>query len=80
MGSFISYHFPEFTLPEQLEAIELDAFLYCSFDVLRIETTLPAEEILAGISDAWVAAYEVPEDHPLYSAVDGVLFSKDGKR
>lgn len=79
MESFVSYHFPEFTLPEQLEVIELDAFLYCSFDVLRIETMLPAEEILAGLSDAWVAAYEVPEDHPLYSAVDGVLFSKDGK-
>ncbi len=79
MESFISYHFPEFTLPKQLEGIELEAFLYCTFDVLRIETTLPAEEMLAGISNARVAAYEVPEDHPLYSSVDGVLFSKDGK-
>ncbi len=68
-----------FTLPEQLEVLEAGAFEFCFFDVLRIESTLPAQELLNSFYDCTVVTYEVPEDHPLYQAIDGVLFSKDGK-
>ena len=47
--------------------------------MLRIESTLPAQDILYSFYDCTIDAYEVPEDHPLYQAIDGVLFSKDGK-
>lgn len=77
--AFVSYDFTELTLPGTLEVIERGAFVYCGFDVLRIEATLSAAEILGGLYDCDVAAYEVPEDHPLYKSVDGVLFTKDGK-
>ncbi len=77
--SFCYYDFEEFTLPAQLEILESYAFYRCTFDALRIETVLPADEILNGLEDCSVAAYDVPEDHPLYKTVDGVLFSKDGK-
>lgn len=79
MEAFCRYLFTEFTLPEQLEIIESDAFVYCTFDVLRIETVLPFDDILDSMYDSCVIAYEVPEGHPLYRAVDGVLFSADGK-
>ncbi len=77
--SFIGYDFESFTLPASLELIAEDAFAYCSFDTLRIESTLPIEVILNSVYECYVKAYEVPEDHPLYKSVDGVLFSKDGK-
>ena len=79
MESFCGYDFEAFTLPAQLEVLEFDAFYGCSFGVLRIETTLPAADILDSVYDCYVSAYEVPEDHPLYKTIDGVLFSKDGK-
>ena len=79
MESFCFYHFIEFTLPAQLEVLEHLAFYACTFDVLRVETILPAEDVLEGLYDCYVSAYEAPEDHPLYKSVDGVLFSKDGK-
>ena len=77
--SFCLFDFTSFTLPEQLEVLESDAFVYCHFDVFRIESTLPAQDILYSFYDCTIDAYEVPEDHPLYQAIDGVLFSKDGK-
>ncbi len=77
--AFYFFHFTSFTLPEQLEVLENDAFVYCDFNVLRIESTLPAQDILYSFYDCTIDAYEVPEDHPLYQAIDGVLFSKDGK-
>ena len=77
--SFCLFDFTSFTLPEQLEVLESDAFVYCHFDVFRIESTLPAQELLNSFYDCTVVTYEVPEDHPLYQAIDGVLFSKDGK-
>ena len=77
--AFYAYHFSEFTLPTQLEVMECDAFVYCSFDVLRIEAALPAADILDGLYDCSVTAYEAPAEHPLYKTVDGVLFSKDGR-
>lgn len=79
MEAFCFYDFEEFTLPDQLEVLEKGAFYRCSFDMLRVETTLPATDILDCLYDCLVAAYEVPEDHPRYKSVDGVLFSKDGK-
>ena len=79
MQAFYFFHFTFFTLPEQLEVLESDAFVYCHFDVFRIESTLPAQDILYSFYDCTIDAYEVPEDHPLYQAIDGVLFSKDGK-
>ena len=77
--SFCLFDFTSFTLPEQLEVLESNAFVYCNFNVLRIESTLPAQELLNSFYDCTIDAYEVPEDHPLYQAIDGVLFSKDGK-
>ena len=77
--AFYFFHFTSFTLPEQLEVLESNAFVYCHFDVFRIESTLPAQDILYSFYDCTIDAYEVPEDHPLYQAIDGVLFSKDGK-
>ena len=77
--SFYCLHFNAFTLPEQLEVLEAGAFEFCFFDVLRIESTLPAQDIVYSFYDCTIDAYEVPEDHPLYQAIDGVLFSKDGK-
>ena len=77
--AFYFFHFTSFTLPEQLEVLESDAFVYCDFNVFRIESTLPAQDILYSFYDCTIDAYEVPEDHPLYQAIDGVLFSKDGK-
>ena len=77
--SFCLLDFTSFTLPEQLEVLESNAFVYCNFNVLRIESTLPAQELLNSFYDCMVVTYEVPEDHPLYQAIDGVLFSKDGK-
>ena len=79
MQAFYFFHFTSFTLPEQLEVLESDAFVYCHFDVFRIESTLPAQDIVYSFYDCTIDAYEVPEDHPLYQAIDGVLFSKDGK-
>ena len=79
MEAFCAYDFAEFTLPAQLEVLEHYAFYGCDFDVLRIETTLPVEDILNSMDYCSVNAYEVPEDHPLYKTIDGVLFSKDGK-
>ena len=79
MESFSGYDFAEFTLPAQLEVLEYIAFYACDFDVLRIETTLPIEDILDSMDNCTVRAYEAPEDHPLYKTVDGVLFTKDGK-
>ena len=79
MQAFYFFHFTFFTLPEQLEVLESNAFVYCHFDVFRIESTLPAQDIVYSFYDCTIDAYEVPEDHPLYQAIDGVLFSKDGK-
>ncbi len=79
LESFAFYDFTDFTLPAQLEILESCAMYRCSFNVLRIETTLPVADIMNGLEDCFVAAYDVPEDHPLYKTVDGVLFSKDGK-
>lgn len=77
--AFYFFYFTSFTLPEQLEVLESNAFVYCHFDVFRIESTLPAQDIVYSFYDCTIDAYEVPEDHPLYQAIDGVLFSKDGK-
>ena len=78
--AFSYQHFDTLTLPASLEKIYPYAFIYCSFDTLRIECELPIEQILRALAyDNPVCAYEVPEDHPLYKAVDGVLYSKDGK-
>lgn len=79
MEAFCFYDFEEFTLPVQLEVLEHYAFYGCDFGVLRIETTLPMEDVLSSMDYCSVSAYEVPEDHPLYKTVDGVLFSRDGK-
>lgn len=77
--AFVSYHFEAFTLPAQLETLEEYAFTYCTFDVLRVESNLPVEALLDSLYDCTVTSWDVPEDHPALKAIDGVLFSKDGK-
>lgn len=79
MGAFCGYDFEGFTLPAQLEVLENWTFYACDFGVLRVETTLPVEDILNSMDNCVVYAYDVPEDHPLYKTIDGVLFTKDGK-
>lgn len=77
--SFVFQFFDTLTLPSSLEKIYPGAFTWCSFDTLRIECALPFEQIRQAMDECSIYAYEVPEDNPLYKAVDGVLYSKDGK-
>ena len=78
--SFRQFHFESFTLPASLERIYPYALGDCHFDVLRIECVLPySEAVFCGMYDCGFGAIEVPEDHPLFKSVDGVLYSRDGK-
>lgn len=77
--SFCVLDFPELSLPASLERLYPDVFIYSSFGTLRIECALPFEQIWAAMEDCTVSAYDVPENHPLYSVREGVLYSKDGK-
>ena len=78
-SSFHVLHFDVFTLPATVEAVFSDAFVYCGFSVFRIEAEVPWEQIRDSLYDCAVYAWDVPEGHPLFKAVDGVLFTKDGK-
>ena len=77
--SFHVLGFGTMTLPASLERIEPDAFIYCSIGTLRIECELPFEMIRKSMYDSWIDAYDASEDNALYKAVDGVLYSRDGK-
>ena len=77
--AFVGYWFREFTLPASLETLGPEAFTYCTIDRLRIEADVPFDQIAGGFYDCWIGAYEVPEDHPRYRTVDGVLFTRDEK-
>lgn len=77
--SFHLESFSDFTVPAQVEKLCVDAFIYCTFDVFRIEAAIPWQQIWYALDDCWVYAYDVPADHPLYTVRDGVLFSKDGE-
>ena len=76
---FLSLHFTRFTIPAGLERLSADAFVYCAFDELNLETVLPFDQVRGALDDCPVAAWAAPEGHPLYSVRDGVLFSADGK-
>ncbi|QTE70022.1 leucine-rich repeat domain-containing protein [Clostridiales bacterium FE2011] len=78
-NSFVHLNFNTLTLPASLEHIYDGAFVFCSFKTFRIECAVPVEQIYYSMYDSYVDAYEVPEDHPLYKTIDGVLYSKDGK-
>ncbi len=77
--AFSGLHFTEFTLPRGLKKVCSFAFYACRFDVFRIEAELPWEQLWFGILDCTVKAWEVPEDHPLYTVIDGALYTRDGK-
>ena len=77
---FILLFCKEIVLPPSVERIYPDAFYHCRFGTVRIESCLPAAEIIKSFDKCWIEAYEVPEDHPLYKTVDGVLYTKDGKQ
>lgn len=77
--SFVHLGFEKLTLPASLEKVEEGSFVYCGFDTLQIECVRPWDEIQACLDDCVIDAYEVPEGHPLYKAVNGVLYTKDGK-
>ena len=77
--SFYIFHFDTLTLPASLELLCQDVFIYCGIKTLRIECALPVDQIYYSMYDSYIDAYEVPEDHPLYKTIDGVLYSKDGK-
>lgn len=78
-GSFHLLSFDEFILPSAIEKVFSDAFVYCNFSVFRIEAEVPWQQIWDGLYDCHVYAWNAPADHPLYRAVDGVLFTRDGK-
>ena len=50
-----------------------------SSEIVKLQLASEDVDIMNGLEDCFVAAYDAPEDHPLYKTVDGVLFSKDGK-
>ena len=77
--SFHALSFGTLSLPASLERIEEDAFIYCYFDTLRIECELPFKQISRAMYDCGISAYDASEENKLYKAVDGVLYSKDGK-
>ena len=77
--SFHVLRFGTLTLPASLERIEPDAFIYCDFDTLRIECELPFADIRRAMYDCWISSYDASEENTMYKAVDGVLYSKDGK-
>ena len=77
--AFNGYSFEEFTLPKGLKHLYRYVFNGCNFKTLRIEAEIPWQEIRYGMDYCNIEAYDVPEDHPLYKAVDGVLYSRDGK-
>ncbi len=77
--SFHALRFGTLPLPASLERIEQDAFIYCHFDTLRIECELPFEQISWAMYDCGISAYDASEENTMYKAVDGVLYSKDGK-
>ena len=70
----------EIEIPSTVERIYPGFFYRSHFGTVRIESRLPAVEILKGFDECQIEAYEVPEDHPLYKTVDGVLYTKDGKK
>ncbi len=70
----------EIEIPSTVERIYPGFFYRSHFGTVRIESRLPAVEILKGFDECRIEAYEVPEDHPLYKTVDGVLYTKDGKK
>lgn len=77
--AFFGQDFTEFTLPKGLKKVLNDAFYCCTFEVFRIEAELPWTQIRESMSECRVLAWDVPEDHPLYSVRDGALYTKDGK-
>ena len=77
--AFSEIDFETLTLPASLERIYPSAFGYCNIGTLRIECGLPYEQIVNLMVSNDIRAFEVPDDHPLFSTVDGVLYSKDGK-
>ncbi|MBO4925288.1 MAG: leucine-rich repeat protein [Clostridia bacterium] len=77
--AFFGQDFTEFTLPKGLKKVLNDAFYCCTFGVFRIEAELPWTQIRESMSECHVLAWDVPEDHPLYTVRDGALYTKDGK-
>lgn len=68
----------EFVLPDTLEIIEDFAFQYSNIETLNIPKNV--REIGKGISfQSDLKFYTVDEDSEYLKAIDGVLFSKDGK-
>ena len=66
-------------LPEGLEIIESHAFCGCeSITAIRIPASVKS---ISGSSFAGcnIAAYEIDENNPYYTVIDGVLYSKDFK-
>jgi hypothetical protein len=66
-------------LPEGLEVIESHAFCGCeSITAIRIPASVKS---ISGSSFAGcnIAAYEVDENNPYYTVIDGVIYSKDLK-
>ncbi len=69
----------ELTLPEGLVSIAPDAFYASSIGTLRLPSTCEDLSNLLDSEYLSVGSFEVADGHPLYCAVDGVLFSKDRK-
>ena len=79
---------PSITIPEGVTTISADAFYHC--DCLE-SVTIPASVTFIGYAElslptnafsscSKLTAIEVSPDNPSFRSVNGVLFSKDGKR
>ncbi len=79
-SSFMYLMCKTITFPSSLERIYPGAFYRCTFGKVRIENCLQQDDLVRCFDECWIDAYEVPEDHPLYKTVDGVLYTKDGKK
>ncbi len=77
-SAFLSCSLTEVVLPDSLTVLE-SAFCECK-SLKRVHIGKGLKELSAGaFLGCAIVAFEVDEENPYFKAVDGVLFSKDGK-
>ena len=70
----------EVRIPEGVACLtEPDTFYACSVGVLHIPSSLTDLNVNMAFTYTPIERFETAQEHPVYSARDGVLFSRDGK-